>query len=67
MLGQDGLLPAGRHGVTVDAFRHHFVEAFAGSSTRARLFTRWERHREALTRWSRSRLSDRWQLRHRQG
>ena len=49
MLGQDGLLPAGRHQVTTDVFRQQFVDAFGGSSTRARLFTRWQRHREALS------------------
>jgi len=48
MLGADGFLPGGRHQVTDDEFRHHFVDAFAGSRNRRRLFLRWQQHRKAL-------------------
>lgn len=48
MLAADGWLPVGKHRVTVDEFREHFVDAFPESRTRSRLFRRWERHREAL-------------------
>lgn len=49
MLGQDGLLPAGRHVVTADEFKAYFVDAFTASTVRARQYTRWLRHREALS------------------
>jgi hypothetical protein len=48
MLGPDGFLRPGRHLVTIEEFKQHFVESFDGSTARGRLFTRWVRHREAL-------------------
>lgn len=49
MLNSNGLLPVGRHTVTVDQFREHFVDAFPESKSRGRLFRRWQQHRESLT------------------
>lgn len=49
MLEASGWLPTGRHVVTAQEFRTHFVDAFPGSATRERLFRRWEKHLEALT------------------
>ncbi|UJP40818.1 DUF6932 family protein [Cellulomonas palmilytica] len=49
MLGENGYLPVGRHVVTAEEFKQHFVDAFPESKTRARLHRRWERHLEALT------------------
>lgn len=49
MLDAFGLLPPGRHRVTVDQFQQHFVDAFPQSVTRKRLFLRWSRHRQALS------------------
>lgn len=48
MLNSNGLLPVGRHQVTVEQFRQHFVDAFPASKTRGRLFRRWLQHRESL-------------------
>ncbi|MBK1784713.1 DUF6932 family protein [Prauserella cavernicola] len=49
MLGAGGVLPPGKHVVTIDEFHTHFVDAFGDSTSRKRLFVRWQRHREALS------------------
>lgn len=48
MLGSGGLLPPGKHQVTPDQVREHFVDAFPESKTRERLYRRWMRHRATL-------------------
>lgn len=48
MLGSNGLLVPGRHQVTLEQMRTHFVDAFPTSKTRAPLFLRWLQHRQAL-------------------
>ncbi|MEV1295757.1 hypothetical protein [Pseudonocardia sp. NPDC049635] len=48
MLGNDGLLPPGRHQVTAEDVKRHFVDGFPEASPRRRLYARWLRHREAL-------------------
>lgn len=48
MLGTDGLLPPGRHRVTAEDFKAHFVTAFPTSKVRAPLYQRWLQHRVAM-------------------
>jgi hypothetical protein len=49
MLQDDGLLPPGLHVVTEQQFRDTFVNAFPPSSSRHRLFLKWQRHKAAIS------------------
>ena len=47
--GDDGLLPPGRHPVTVEEVKAGLVDAFEGSATRAAIFGYWQELRAALS------------------